>query len=692
MTAPSPLDACIDPLLNALHWRGTKRRRIEAEGPNGHRELGDVRNAMANLGFSSRTERTTLGMIDPRILPCLFLPTHGGPLVVLGATEEGNGRVCFDGATSSTVPVNDLGLRGTACFFALSQVSATANAAARPGLLRSLLGRFEGILLQLLGISFVTSLLALAPALYVQAVYDCIIGTAGYSALAYLTAGVALAILADAALRVLRAAALAYAGARLDYLVGVAIVKKLLSLSLVRLEKSPIGAQIARLRESEGLRNIFVGPLALALLELPFIAVFIAAIAVIGGYLALVPVLLTATLIVIGFGMVRYAHHAARRASAQGDHQALLVETLSAMKTIKTGGAESIWFQRYRERSAQTAFAQLRHARVAAFTENLAQSINFIAGTATLAFGAALAMNGTISTGALIASMALVWRALVPVQSLFLAAARFQDVAQAARGIDQMMALPSEADFDGNRPAVARSRRFAGRIQLQRAVLRYGAQSEPALAGISFDVKPGQIVAITGGSGAGKSSVLKLVASLYQPQAGAVLIDGVDVRQSNPDDLRQAIAYLPQRADLFSGTIADNLRLAQPGSDDAALRTACALAGVLDALDALPAGFDTPADDQLPAELVRRLALARVYLTDASIILLDEPCIVRDEAGEDLLLRQLDALRGRATVLIVTHHPAYMRAADRVIALRQGAVVHDGPAKRLITNIAGAKT
>ena len=692
MTTASALDACLDPLLNALHWRRTKRQRVEAVGKNGHREFSDLRNTMANLGFASRVERTAFGALDPRLLPCLFLPEDGGALVVLNAVEAGDGLGCFDGKTGLMTLVDDPDRRGLAGFFELDQASAGMGSGTRQGWLRALLERFESVFLRLLGMSFILSLLALAPALFVYAVYDRVLGTAEYSTLAYLAMGVALAILADTALRVLRGAALAHVGARLDFLVGTGVIRKLLSLPLARLEKSSIGAQFARLRESEGLRGVFVGPLALAFLELPFIAVFIAAIAAIGGYLALVPIFLTAILIVAGLAAIRYVRHAARRAAAQGDHQALLVEILSAMRTIKAGAAETIWFQRYRERSAQAAFIQLRQARVAALTENLAQSINFIAGAATLAFGATLAMNGTISTGALIASMVLVWRALAPVQSLFLAVARLEDVGHAARGVDQMMTLPSEAGFDGARPTIARGRRFAGRIQFQRAVLRYGAQADPALAGVSFDVKPGQIVALTGGNGSGKSSILKLVANLYQPQAGAVLIDGVDVRQLNPADLRHSIAYLPQHADLFAGTIADNLRLAQPGADDGELRAACTKAGAMDAIDALPAGFNTPANDQLPAEIVRRLALARAYLTDASIVLLDEPCIARDETGEDLLLRQLDALRGRATVLIVTHHPAYMRAADRVIALRQGVVVHDNPPKQLIAKIAGAST
>jgi ATP-binding cassette subfamily C protein/ATP-binding cassette subfamily C protein LapB len=219
-------------------------------------------------------------------------------------------------------------------------------------------------------------------------------------------------------------------------------------------------------------------------------------------------------------------------------------------------------------------------------------------------------------------------------------------------------------------------------------VQRYDLQSEPALAGVSFTIRPGEVVAVSGGNGSGKSSLLKLIACLYPVQAGAVLIDGVDVRQIDPLDLRHAIAYLPQQADRFGGSLAENLRLANPAASDAALREACARAGVLAEIDALPQGLDTPASAQLPARLVRRLALARTWLVDAGIVLLDEPEAGYGDPADDPLLLQLDALRGRCTVVLVTHAPRYLQAADRVIVLRQGSVVHDGSPGELMTKLA----
>ncbi len=681
--------ACLEPLLGAFRWRGNPRQLAEAATAHGCLDLLDFRNAMANLDFASRVETAKLKDVDCRLLPCVFVPDDGDPMVVLEAGQTPGTLVCFEGASAKTITTDSLDRCGRVCFFTLDEARVDTSPSQKGGWLQSVRRRFEGTFVLLLGLSFFLSLLALLPAFFVQAVYDRVLATHEHVTLAFLAVGALFALACDTALRAVRGAILARFGARLDFLIGASTIRKLLSLPLARLEKTQIGSQIARLQQFEGLRSIFTGPMALALFELPFVFVFVIAIAAIGGWLALVPIGLA--FVIAGFGLlaIRYARDASGRAAGSyGDHQSLLIEILSNVPAIKAGAAEAIWLERFRERSAQIALVNLGYARIAALTENIAQAINLVAGASTLAIGALLALDGSLSVGALIASMTLVWRVLAPFQALFVTLTKVKEIRSAVRGVDQMMLLPSEGSFDDSRPRAARGRRFAGRITFQRVVLRYAPHHEPAIGGISFDIKPGQIVAVTGGNGCGKSSVLKLVAGVYQPQIGAVLIDSVDSRQINPIDLRQSIAYLPQQSDLFSGTLADNLRLASPTASDDELRAAAAKVGLIAEIEALPAGFGTAAD-QLSASFTRRLVLARTYLMDTSIVLLDEPGIVLDAAGDDLLLAQLDSLRGRSTVLLVTHHPAHVRAADRVIVLRHGTIVHDGSPQELMTKLAG---
>jgi ATP-binding cassette, subfamily C, bacterial LapB len=243
-----------------------------------------------------------------------------------------------------------------------------------------------------------------------------------------------------------------------------------------------------------------------------------------------------------------------------------------------------------------------------------------------------------------------------------------------------MMALETE------RPAASGTRMAApshGEVVFHRVSLRYLSQAQPVLAGASFAIRHGEVVAVTGGDGAGKSSLMKLVAGLYCPQGGVVRVGGHDVRAYDPAVLRRAVAYVPQAPQLFYGTIAQNLRLAAPGATEGEVRRACAEAHVLAAIEALPDGLATRIGDnataRLPRSLLVRVCLARALLRDAPVLLLDEPVAGLDEACANAFTAVVGARRGRATILVATHRPSHMRLADRVLRIADG-MVEEAPA------------
>ena len=452
---------------------------------------------------------------------------------------------------------------------------------------------------------------------------------------------------------------------------------------------APTASQVARIKEFEAVRDFFTGPFATVGLELPFALIFIGVIGWLAGPLATVPVIMLICFLAAGFVLVPAMKRSASRSSkARSARQSFVVEMLQNIRTIKQMSAEEIWAERYRRYSAEAALNNFYAAQVTFLMQTIAHVIMMAAGIATLAVGTLQVMQAEMTVGALIATMALVWRVLSPLQTAFVTLTRLEQIKLGLKQVNQLMRIKTERDPSEQ---VMPKRQFAGAVSLARISMRYNAGGEPALLGAAFDIKPGELVAITGPSGAGKSTILKVIGGLYQPQAGTVLIDGIDIRQLDPLELRYSIAYLPQTTHLFHGTIAQNIRLAEPTASDEDLERACAAAGLLDEIQSLPDGFDTRIGDQmlqqLPSGFQQRLALARCYAKDSPILLLDEPGQTLDEAGDAGFMKYLNHIKGSKTVIMITHRPSHMRMADRLLVIEEGRIAMDGPPDRVLQQI-----
>ena len=668
----SDIAACLTPLLSALNWRGEARQLAEAL-PHFTADLtvAGFRQVLANLNFQTHATAGRLGDVDPRLLPCLFVPDDGPAMVLFAA--EGAGFRVHNGRTGAIEVIADRRARGT--FITVANHSPGEIDDLAPGSwLGTVVKRFRRLVAVMLAITALTSVLALAPPLFVMTVYDRAIAAQSSTTLAVLFAAVLFVFAADTALRVVRARLLAYIAGRIDLILGNATFQQILHLPVSMSEGATIGAQVARLKQFEAVREFFTGPLAGVLLELPFIAMFLIVIAVLAGPVAYIPLALAtafAVLAVVLLPSVRRNIGAASVATTQ--RQNFLIEMISNLRSVKTCAADATWQDRHRDLSARAVDANFANGRLHALIQTLAQGLMLAAGVGVLTYGAQRVIDGHLTVGGLIAVMALSWRVLTPLQVGFLSLPRFEQVYYGLKRLNQLMSLPRERE-----PGIraARLRRLHGRIDLARLSHRYGTATRPALLGVQCTIGQGEIAAISGPSGSGKSTLLKLIAGLYQPQAGAVLIDGLDIRQIDRGELRDAIAFVPQTGHLFYGSIAQNLRLSNPSASQQDLERVARAANLLDDINALPDGFDTWLTDELqhrlPSGFQQRLRLAQAYVKNARIYLLDEPANTLDEEADRSFVAALRELRGDATIIMATHRPSHIAMADLHLVLQDG--------------------
>ena len=652
---------------------------------------------MAHLRYTSRHTAIRLSDADPRVVPCLFVPERRPAMVLLAI--DGAVIRAFDGSTGATDIVEHPHLRGDLYRFTPIEDEDVPKQHAQRPWFWDVASRFAPLVSQLLLVTFVLNLLALATPLFVMAVYDRVVAAQSLPMLGYFGIGVAIALLCDILLRGVRGWILGFVGARLDNILGNAIFERILGLPPTLTEQSTVGAQLARIKDFESVREFFTGAIALIFLELPFVFLFVVAIAFLGGTLALIPLVMIGLFAGFGWLMATRMRIAVARATrAAAARQEFVVETLAGIRAIKLSNAEDTWLDRFRELSSRSATFGFRTALLSASLQTMAHVFMVSAGAATLCFGVFRILDGDMTVGALIAAMILVWRVLAPLQSAFHVMARLNQVRSSVDQINGLMAMRTE------RPPhamVTPLTGLRGRVTFNRVSLRYSHDADPALVGVSFDILPGEIAALVGGNGAGKSTILKLILSTYTPQGGSVRIDNRDIRQLDPVELRHAIGYVPQEANFFYGTIAQNLRFVHPVSTDGELHAALAQAGVLHEVSALEqgsgqwrrSGVDVRIGDtasiQLPTSLQQGLNLSRAYIKRAPVLLMDEPGVGLDRAGDEQLMRMLRQLRGNTTIIMVTHRPSHLSLTDKIIWLEGGQVRAAGPTDQVLPHLPG---
>jgi ATP-binding cassette, subfamily C, bacterial LapB len=673
----NPLAACLPLLLAGLGWTGDARQLHD--GLPYHPEqfgLADVLGTLAQLGYDNRRLVAALDSLPPQGFPCLFLLcTRSGETrhhVIHGATPDGWQAFCAEDGTETLLAEGSVS--GVAYLFAPfpgPDSGEDEQIRARVGLtwFRDVYSRFTPLVWQVGLISVLVQFGTLTVPFFVMLTYDQIISAHSVSALPLLALGVGLALAAEWLLRALRVHALAWFGSRMNAIVCSTVFERLLFLPAVHTERAAVASQIARIKAFESVRDFLTGATFLTLIEMPFTVVLLVAIGFVGG--GLVWILLTVMLAYAGLlllmrGRIRAETQLAARAGA--DKQNMLMETFACLHELRAAGMVEAWSERFAAASAKSTLTGFRFGIHIATIEQLAYGLSMLAGVALLAVGVEKVWARELSPAAFVGTMILSWRVLNPLQMACSMLLRLEQLRGSIDQINRLMSIPPE-----RRPTqhalVARA--FRGEVAFAGVSLRYVRDIDPVFSGLSLAIKPGQLVAVTGGNGSGKTSLLKLVAGLYAPQLGTIRIDGIDIRQMDPVMLRRQLGYVPQAPFLFSGTLADTLRLTNPLLRDEVLWQALEQADAGADVRQLSNGLRTRIEDvTLPGALAWRLSLARLYADPHSIVLVDELPheILNSRTG--LLFRDfLTACRGVRTVFFVTQRRDYIDLADMLVAL-----------------------
>ena len=438
--------ACLPQILWALNWRGDKSRLIESM-PH-MQSIDDVetlRAVLVRLKFLTVPAPVTRDDLPGLELPCFFSPDGKGILVLIART--GDGVEVFDSQTGRTRVITRLPEVGTAYLPRPIDSAAEQSDLARRSWAGVLVKRFRITIAQLLLVSLLINALALLPSLFILAVYDTAIATKSPSMLLSLFGGICIALAVEYGFRQIRGRAFSYLGARWEVITGAKALERVLYLPISLTERGPVTAQITRLRQFENLRDLFSGQMAVALLDLPFVFISFVAIAAIGGRLVWAPLALVACLSLLACVSLPAMR---RRFAMVGESRQrmfrLLLETVTKHRTINESGAANVWQSRVDVVAFESARRHASAEQLNLYITNTAQALASLAGLATLFFGLELVMAGSLSVGGLIATMAIVWRFMNPVQSAFLNLNRLQQVFAAFRQADQLFRIAPERE------------------------------------------------------------------------------------------------------------------------------------------------------------------------------------------------------------------------------------------------------
>lgn len=539
--------------------------------------------------------------------------------------------------------------------------------------------------------SFLINIFALVTPLFTMNVYDRVVPNQAYETLWVLGIGIILIYIFDLIMKTLRAYFLDVAGKRTDIILSSTIFEKILALKAAVRPRS-VGSLANHLQEFEMFRDFMTSATVTTLIDLPFTLLFLLIVLWIGGPLVLVPLSVIPIIVTIALILQRPLQSVIQKSFRIGSQKhATLIETLTGIDTVKATDAEGIVQRKWERIIGEQSDLSLKSKMLATAIVNQSVLFQQLAYIGTIIAGVYLISNHLLTMGGLIACSMLTGRITAPFTQVASLITRYYQARAAVQGVDDIMKLPVERTPGKNyihRP------HLRGDIEFRNITFTYPGQSVSALNNVSFRIRQGERVGIIGRIGSGKSTLEKLILGIYEPTEGAVWIDGVDLQQIDPADLRRNIGYIPQDVMLFFGSVKDNIVLGAPYVDDTMMLRAAEIAGVTEFVNRHPQGFDMIIGERgegLSGGQRQSVANARALLLNPPIFIFDEPSNSLDNRSEADFIKRLSAQLDGHTLLLVTHRTSLLTLVDRLIVMDNGRIIADGSKEHIMQALSEGK-
>jgi len=652
--------------------------------------------AAQRAGFSSKVVRRPLEKIDAALLPAILLLEDNEACILLDWNDDGSqARLLFpdtaQGAVLMTREILVARYVGIAIFarphFRFDRRTPEVVEITKRHWFWGVIFEQLPVYRDILGAAALVNVFALAMPIFTMNVYDRVVPNNAVETLWMLAGGLFLVLVVDYAIRLLRGHFVDLASSRIDLKLSALIMERVLGMRLADRPAS-VGSFAANLRSFETVRDFIASATVTAVIDLPFAILFLVVILWISWPLVALPVLGIVGVLIYSYVIqykMRELSETTYRASAL--RNATLVESLTALETIKANGAEGLMQAKWEKTAAFLARTSARLRLLSSSAMNGAATLTQLVNVLVVIGGVYLIHERLLTMGGLIACTMLAGRAMAPLGQVVGLLMQFENAKTALTALEKTMTTPGERSDESSfvhRPEIR------GDIEFRNVSFTYPGQSQEVLHGVSFRIKPGERVAVLGRVGSGKTTLHKLMLGLFQPTEGAVFLDGVDLRQLDPADLRRNVGYVEQDTLLFYGSLRENIALRAPYADDLAVVSAAEIGGLTEFVNRHPQGYDMVIGERgasLSGGQRQSVAIARAVLLDPSVLLLDEPTSSMDFTSESRFKESLRGFMQHKTMVIVTHRLSLIDLAERLIVIDDGKVVADGPRQQVVDSL-----